>query len=526
MRRATAIVFAALSLSAFAAFNPPKYTNSFTRAGVTYGQFGGVKSSNYVATAVNENALVGGYTGVVKRAAYASVAAQSTNSLLAVSATNIITETGPMNHRALTNDVLRAARAMVNELENDLREGRKDVAFAGTANYALAAGTATAAESITDDSGQYYWSDITALTNGLMSGAALGSFAATGTVARATTYGTPTRWTDATGCVWEVVTSFSPWTMTYHIGWDDEQISDFVGPYWWQEGGPYPEMYDGAGWYLEPGATPTCLGRSETALALEYREGDWIAQWERELVTATNLVGRVALEGNMPYIATNANGEVVLDGQLSFVSVGSDGRTVLRAGSLSHGTNSTASGEYSYAGGDRATASGHAAHAEGIATHAQGDGSHASGVNTYASQRATFATGVSVSGTNSAAFVWSGIEASPRYGTHGKGSFNVDPIGGIAGMWVGNDALLSILYASLSSDEPHTATIEFDETAGTSVTTNFPPLREAVVGTIREHSLGGIWDSKLGVWWRPVMENGALRYVAATNVNLSAEGNQ
>ena len=195
-------------------------------------------------------------------------------------------------------------------------------------------------------------------------------------------------------------------------------------------------------------------------------------------------------------------------------------------GSLAQGTNVTASGAYSHAEGERTTASGRAAHAEGIATRASGEASHASGVNVYATQRATFGAGVSVNGTNSASFVWSGQETSPWYGTHGKGSFNVDPIGGIAGMWIGNDALLSILYSSLSYDEPHTATIEFDETAGTTVTTNFPPLREAVVGTIREHSLGGIWDSRLGVWWRPVMENGALRYVAATNVNLSAEGNQ
>ena len=33
----------------------------------------------------------------------------------------------------------------------------------------------------------------------------LGAFAATGTVWRAESYGTPNRWTDATGCVWEVV---------------------------------------------------------------------------------------------------------------------------------------------------------------------------------------------------------------------------------------------------------------------------------------------------------------------------------
>lgn len=33
----------------------------------------------------------------------------------------------------------------------------------------------------------------------------LGAFASTGAVARATVYGTPTRWTDSTGCVWEVM---------------------------------------------------------------------------------------------------------------------------------------------------------------------------------------------------------------------------------------------------------------------------------------------------------------------------------
>ena len=47
-----------------------------------------------------------------------------------------------------------------------------------------------------------------------------------------------------------------------------------------------------------------------------------------------------------------------------------------------------------------------------------------------------------------------------------------------------------------------------------------------VTAAIREQSLGGIWDSQLEVWWTPIMQNGALRYIATTNVNLSAEGNQ
>lgn len=45
---------------------------------------------------------------------------------------------------------------------------------------------------------------ISAATNGISPDAALDAFAATGSVARATVYGTSTHWTDATGVVWQV----------------------------------------------------------------------------------------------------------------------------------------------------------------------------------------------------------------------------------------------------------------------------------------------------------------------------------
>ena len=44
-----------------------------------------------------------------------------------------------------------------------------------------------------------------------------------------------------------------------------------------------------------------------------------------------------------------------------------------------------------------------------------------------------------------------------------------------------------------------------------------------VTAAIREHSLGGIWDETLQVWWTPRMRNGSLTYEATTNVNLNAE---
>ena len=46
-----------------------------------------------------------------------------------------------------------------------------------------------------------------------------------------------------------------------------------------------------------------------------------------------------------------------------------------------------------------------------------------------------------------------------------------------------------------------------------------------MTAAIREHSLGGIYDSKLGVWWTPHMANGAYFWTATTNVNLAVEGN-
>ena len=142
-----------------------------------------------------------------------------------------------------------------------------------------------------------------ALTNDVpaASDRALSSFAATGTVARARSYGTPTRWTDVTGCVWEVVVSFGPWNMTAYSGWSEDDVGYWTGPYWWQDGDSDPEMHSGNGWYLEPVATPRCIGRDADATALDYSEGsDYVVHWERERITTTNLVGRVALTNDIP----------------------------------------------------------------------------------------------------------------------------------------------------------------------------------------------------------------------------------
>ena len=215
-------------------------------------------------------------------------------------------------------------------------------------------------------------------------------------------------------------------------------------------------------------------------------------------------------------------GIIVAGGGLATTNSAGD---MMILGSFAQGTNTTASGAYSHAEGDRTIASGKASHAEGVATRAQAEASHASGVNVFVTQRATFGAGVSVSGTNSASFIWNGSETSPWYGTHGKGSFNVNPIGGAYGFFIGNDNLIQVISSSLLAEDPQETTIEYDD--GQPVTTNYPSLRavveQIVLETIRKNSLSGIYDQQIQTWWTPAMVNGSYKFMATTNIDMNAE---
>lgn len=136
-----------------------------------------------------------------------------------------------------------------------------------------------------------------AMTASTYTDAAIGSLAATGAVKRAEIYGTPTRWTDATGCVWEVVRD-AGWSLASYTGFTPEDISSWVGPYWH---GADEEMYPTDGWYLEPGGTPTDLGGDPNATTLHFSMGgELVANWTRYDILVTNLVGRTALTNDIP----------------------------------------------------------------------------------------------------------------------------------------------------------------------------------------------------------------------------------
>jgi len=141
----------------------------------------------------------------------------------------------------------------------------------------------------------------------------ISSFAATGTVARASSYGTPTRWTDATGCVWEVglarggtpVSDTPGATWLYYEYWESEELGkafmtlNGVG---WEE---YTNLDDG--W--------ESFTFDQYATRSDYGEGTLTSPvtFTRPLVLVTNLVGRVALTNDIPNVSGYATRQEVED---------------------------------------------------------------------------------------------------------------------------------------------------------------------------------------------------------------------
>ena len=134
--------------------------------------------------------------------------------------------------------------------------------------------------------------------------AAFGAFAETGAVARAAAYGTPTRWTDATGCVWEVSRLLDGWDVA-NIGLPEDVKIEWFGPEWVTDTDDFMYLY--VGWYVSsPERTPDFLGNDPNATTLtldwNYREGaeEYFVHTIFSRPIITNLVGRVALTNDIP----------------------------------------------------------------------------------------------------------------------------------------------------------------------------------------------------------------------------------
>ena len=137
----------------------------------------------------------------------------------------------------------------------------------------------------------------------------LGAFASTGAVARATAYGTATRWTDATGCVWEVTPGWRVYTngvvAAGWTAWNYDLDATADGIFWAliigldEDAGSL--AYTIANQMLPSGTTP----QWDSELTIVYNsEADYHGLTDGDAIRAvrgeTNLVGRVALTNDIP----------------------------------------------------------------------------------------------------------------------------------------------------------------------------------------------------------------------------------
>lgn len=113
--------------------------------------------------------------------------------------------------------------------------------------------------------------------------------------------------------------------------------------------------------------------------------------------------------------------------------------------SFAEGVGSSAHGKYSHAEG-MYTIAGYGAHAQGIRTKALGINSFTAGLDISALGMRSIGMGVNCSAKHDNSFTWSGSGSENLYESHGVGMFNVNPLGGVGGFYVGNQKIKDALH--------------------------------------------------------------------------------
>lgn len=151
------------------------------------------------------------------------------------------------------------------------------------------------------------------------------SFSSTGSVFRSLSYGTPTRWTDATGCVWEVGYVYEDdWvadsSRISNVSWISAGYED--APELWSIYFTFDSSTDMQIYTFPPGQTQTNFFISASEWSSFY-DGAFDFNIYRSPHESTNLIGRVALTNDISQ-AISTNNEAFVSAVLAAPLVGAD----------------------------------------------------------------------------------------------------------------------------------------------------------------------------------------------------------
>jgi hypothetical protein len=149
-------------------------------------------------------------------------------------------------------------------------------------------------------------------------------------------------------------------------------------------------------------------------------------------------------------------------------------------GSFSSGNTSKATNSYSFAIGNASEAYGYASFSHGRDTTASGYASEAGGYETTASGDYSHADGFRARATNDYSFVWAATGSA--YYSNGDSTYNINPVGGLAGVYVGETNLATTLAGYLPlTGGTLTGPLDGVSFGGLSITNAFGTRNEIVM---------------------------------------------
>jgi hypothetical protein len=180
-----------------------------------------------------------------------------------------------------------------------------------------------------------------------------------------------------------------------------------------------------------------------------------------------------------------------------------EGQSSNASGNYSHaeGNSTVTVGSYSHAEGNATITAGTGAHAEGFTTSASGNYSHAEGHTTIASGPYAHASGYKATVSHSTAFAWQGSTGTfgeSTYTSHGPGTYNINPVGGLGGFWIANTNLSSIINAKASHLDVTNTVLSLQSSGLTiyfagNTASDVPPFRLAT--TVYANSTGTVYTT-------------------------------